>query len=91
MKRAADLSKQLKDIQGMLRSGYGWLHNSTFWLLTIKNGRENEARAWLAKLVHDDGLVVSAARVGESASGGMARAGLLSADITPFFCARSRA
>ena len=45
MKRAADLSKQLKDIQGMLRSGYGWLHNSTFWLLTIKDGRENEARA----------------------------------------------
>jgi putative iron-dependent peroxidase len=74
MKRAADLSKQLKDIQGMLRSGYGWLHNSTFWLLTIKDGRENEARAWLAKLVHDDGLVVSAARVGESRKAPIERA-----------------
>jgi putative iron-dependent peroxidase len=66
MKSAAVLSKQLKDIQGILRSGYGWLHSSTFWLLTIKDGRENEARAWLATLAHDEGLLVSAARVGQS-------------------------
>lgn len=64
--KSAVLSKQLTDIQGMLRSGYGWLQSSTFWLLTIKAGRENDAREWLAALVRDDGPVISAKRVGKS-------------------------
>jgi len=59
------LSEQLDDIQGMLGTGYGWLQSSRFWLLTIKDGRENDARAWLAGFVRG-GLVVSAARVRES-------------------------
>ncbi|UPJ55793.1 Dyp-type peroxidase [Bradyrhizobium sp. 192] len=63
--KASHLSEQLKDIQGMLGSGYGWLKTSRFWLLTIKAGRENDARAWLANLV-DKKLVVSAADVRKS-------------------------
>lgn len=59
------LSKQLGDIQGMLGTGYGWLHSSRFWLLTIRDGRENDARKWLAGLVRD-GLVVSVADVRKS-------------------------
>ncbi len=59
------LSEQLDDIQGMLGTGYGWLHSSRFWLLTIKDGRENDARAWLAGFVRG-GLVVSAAHVRKS-------------------------
>lgn len=63
--KASHLSEQLEDIQGMLGSGYGWLKTSRFWLLTIKAGRENDARAWLAELVEKK-LVVSAADVRKS-------------------------
>ncbi|WP_061024730.1 Dyp-type peroxidase domain-containing protein [Bradyrhizobium sp. CCH5-F6] len=63
--KAPRLSDQLGDIQGMLGSGYGWLKTSRFWLLTIKDGRENDARAWLSKLL-DKRLVVSAADVRKS-------------------------
>ncbi|MET3279380.1 hypothetical protein [Bradyrhizobium diazoefficiens] len=63
MKHAPLLSEQSDDIQGMLKSGFGWLKSSRFWLLTIREGRVDQARAWLAKLV-DSGLVVSAKRVG---------------------------
>lgn len=65
MKRAPVLSDQLCDIQGVLRSGYGWLKVSRFWLLTIRDGREDEARAWLATLL-DSELIVSAKRVGQA-------------------------
>jgi porphyrinogen peroxidase len=50
MKSAPILSKQLNDIQGMLNSGFGWLTVSRFWLLTIRDGHEDQARAWLAEL-----------------------------------------
>jgi putative iron-dependent peroxidase len=63
--KASRLSEQLGDIQGMLGSGYGWLKTSRFWLLTIKPGRENGARAWLAGLI-DKKLVVSVAEVRKS-------------------------
>jgi putative iron-dependent peroxidase len=59
------LSKQFDDIQGMLGTGFGWLHSSRFWLLTIRDGRENDARKWLAGFVRD-GLVVSVADVRKS-------------------------
>ena len=59
------LSEQLGDIQGMIGTGYGWLYGSRFWLLTIKDGREDDARKWLSRLAHS-GLVVSAADVRES-------------------------
>ena len=59
------LSEQLDDIQGMLGTGYGWLYSSRFWLLTIRDGRENDARKWLAGFVQD-GLVVSVADVRKS-------------------------
>ena len=59
------LSEQLDDIQGMLGTGYGWLYSSRFWLLTIRDGRENDARKWLAGFVRD-GLVVSVADVRKS-------------------------
>ena len=62
IKRSPILSDQLCDIQGMLNSGFGWLTESRFWLLTIRDGQEHQARAWLAKLVRG-GLVVSAKRV----------------------------
>ncbi len=62
IKRSPILSDQLCDIQGMLNSGFGWLTESRFWLLTIRDGQEHQARAWLAKLVRS-GLVVSAKRV----------------------------
>ncbi|MCP3470408.1 Dyp-type peroxidase [Bradyrhizobium sp. CCGUVB1N3] len=64
VKHAPHLSKQRHDIQGMLKSGFGWLKSSRFWLLTIRDGREDRARAWLAQLANS-GLVVSAKRVGE--------------------------
>ena len=64
MKHAPHLSKQSHDIQGMLRSGFGWLKSSRFWLLTIRDGREDQARTWLAKLIEKK-LIVSAKRVGE--------------------------
>jgi putative iron-dependent peroxidase len=59
------LSEQLDDIQGMIGTGFGWLYSSRFWLLTIRDGRENDARKWLSKFVQR-GLVVSAAAVRES-------------------------
>jgi putative iron-dependent peroxidase len=49
----------------MLGTGYGWLYSSRFWLLTIRDGRENDARKWLAGFVRD-GLVVSVADVRKS-------------------------
>ena len=59
------LSEQLDDIQGMLGTGYGWLYSSRFWLLTIRDGRENDARKWLSGFVQR-GFVVSAAAVRKS-------------------------
>jgi putative iron-dependent peroxidase len=59
------LSKQLDDIQGMLGTGFGWLYSSRFWLLTIRDGRENDARKWLSRFVRS-GLVVSVADVRKS-------------------------
>jgi len=49
--KVAHLSDQLDDIQGMIGTGYGWLYSSWFWLLTIRDGRENDARQWLSKFV----------------------------------------
>ncbi|MET0721736.1 MAG: Dyp-type peroxidase [Tardiphaga sp.] len=59
------LSEQLGDIQGMLGTGYGWLYHSRFWLLRIKDGREDDARKWLSRLAHS-GLVGSVANVQKS-------------------------
>ena len=59
------LSEQLGDIQGMIGTGYGWLYNSRFWLLTIRDGRENDARKWLSDFVKR-GFVVSAAAIRKS-------------------------
>ena len=59
------LSEQLGDIQGMIGTGYGWLYSSRFLLLTIKNGREDDARKWLSRLAHS-GLVGSVANVQKS-------------------------
>ena len=60
MTRAPLISEQLTDIQGVLNSGYGWLTESRFWLLTIRDGHEDQAREWLSQIV---GLVVSAKHV----------------------------
>ena len=62
MSLAPILSEQLCDIQGMLNSGFGWLTDSRFWLLTIRDGHEDRARAWLAELARS-GLLVTAKRV----------------------------
>ena len=62
MKPASVLSKQLDDIQGMLTNGFGWLTESRFWLLTIRDGQEDRARAWLSELARSN-LMVSAQRV----------------------------
>jgi porphyrinogen peroxidase len=62
MSHAPILSEQLCDIQGMLNSGFGWLTDSRFWLLTIRDGHEKQARAWLSKLARS-GLMVTAERV----------------------------
>lgn len=56
MKHAPFLSEQLCDIQAVLNSGFGWLTNSRFWLLTIAD--QNQARNWLSKFA--GGLVLSA-------------------------------
>lgn len=61
--QAAHLAHHFDDIQGMLRSGYSWLQDSRFWLLTIRDGQEKAARAWLEE---KSALVVSCARVAES-------------------------
>jgi len=65
MKYASTISDQKHDIQGMLKSGYGWLTTSRFWLLSIGDGCESEARACLAKLLQD-GLIVTAGRIAEA-------------------------
>ena len=62
MSPAPILSEQLCDIQGMLNSGFGWLTDSRFWLLTIRDGREDRARKWLSELARS-GLMVTAKRV----------------------------
>src|SRR6266568_9241829 len=62
MSRAPIISERLGDIQGMLNSGFGWLTDSRFWLLTIRDGREDRARAWLSKLARSE-LMVTAKRV----------------------------
>jgi putative iron-dependent peroxidase len=62
MMSAPVVSEQLCDIQGMLNSGFGWLTDSRFWLLTIRDGQEEPARAWLARLARSN-LVVTAKRV----------------------------
>jgi putative iron-dependent peroxidase len=62
---AAHLAHHFDDIQGMLRSGYGRLQDSRFWLLTIRDGQERAARAWLARFV-ESGVVATAKKVGES-------------------------
>ena len=95
MTRAPLISEQLTDIQGVLNSGYGWLTESRFWLLTIRDGHEDQAREWLSQIV---GLVVSAKHVlnsKETASireavaiafsfAGLARLGLEETDRHPF-------
>jgi putative iron-dependent peroxidase len=57
MKSAPIISEQLDDIQGMLNSGFGWLKVSRFWLLTIRDGYEDQARAWLAELARGKSMV----------------------------------
>ena len=66
------LSEEFDDIQGMIGTGYGWLHSSRFWLLTIRDGREDDARKWLSGLA--GGLVVSAAAVRKSRTHGIEKA-----------------
>lgn len=63
MKHAPRLSEQSHDIQGMLKSGFGWLTTSRFRLLTIRD--EKLAKAWLAELL-GTGLIVSAEQVGKA-------------------------
>lgn len=75
LKSAPVLSEQLGDIQGMLKSGYGWLKTTRFWLLTVRDGREDQARAWIKQLLKPDlDLVVSAARVAEAKTKGEVKA-----------------
>ena len=62
MSPAPILSQQLCDIQGILNSGFGWLTDSRFWLLTIRDGHEDQAREWLSKLARSN-LMVTAKRV----------------------------
>src|ERR1700750_226448 len=98
MSRAPLLSEQLHDIQGMLNSGFGWLTESRFWLLTIRDGKEEQARAWLSQILARD-LVTRAQRVlsqkkeaapiGEAVAiafsfAGLARLGIEETDRHPF-------
>ncbi len=62
MKHAPFLSDQLCDIQGMLNSGFGWLTNSRFLLLTIGEERQEQARKWLFEIAKSN-LMISAKRV----------------------------
>jgi porphyrinogen peroxidase len=62
MRHAPVLSEQLHDIQGMLNSGYGWLTDSRFCLLTIRDGHEDQAKRWVSQFVSRD-LITSAKRV----------------------------
>jgi putative iron-dependent peroxidase len=57
MKHSPFLSEQLCDIQGMLNSGFGWLAESRFWLLTIAD--QDQARQWLSEIAGSN-LIVSA-------------------------------
>ena len=70
---AAHLAQHFDDIQGMLRSGYGWLQDSRFWLLTIRDGQENAARAWLAEFVQS-GVIANAKDVEKSKKNPLERA-----------------
>jgi putative iron-dependent peroxidase len=99
MKHAPRLSEQSHDVQGMLKSGFGWLKSSRFWLLTVRDGCEDQARAWLGRLV-DSKLVVSAkcvakgktkpeASIGEAVSvafsfAGLKKLGCTEAEMHPF-------
>ena len=96
MRHAPVLSDQLRDIQGMLNSGYGWLTESRFWLLTIRDGREHQARKWLSQFVNL-GLIASAKQVnspkdrtiGEATAiafsfSGLVKLGLTETDKHPF-------
>jgi porphyrinogen peroxidase len=97
MKSAPIISEQLNDIQGMLNSGFGWLTVSRFWLLTIRDGREDQARAWLAKLARSKLMVSTKCvldskkdqRVREAVAiafsfSGLAKLGLKETDKHPF-------
>jgi putative iron-dependent peroxidase len=87
------LSKQFDDIQGMLGTGFGWLHSSRFWLLTIRDGRDNDARKWLAGFVRD-GLVVSVADVRKSRTHPVEKAAALAfsySGITKLGCKETKA
>jgi len=57
MKQAPFLSEHLDDIQALLTVGFGTLTTSRFWLLTIRDGREEQARAWLSALARSSLLV----------------------------------
>ena len=46
------LSEQLGDIQGMLGLAMAGCTTSRFWLLTIRDGREDDARKWLSRSAH---------------------------------------
>ena len=96
MRHAPVLSDQLRDIQGMLNSGYGWLTESRFWLLTIRDGRKHQARKWLSQFVNL-GLIASAKQVnspkdrtiGEATAiafsfSGLVKLGLTETDKHPF-------
>ena len=97
--RAPILSEQMGDIQGVLNSGFGWLPSSRFWLLTIRDGREDRARSWLADLARRK-LLVSAKcivnrrkepklQIGEAVAiafsfSGLAKLGLVETAAHPF-------
>ncbi|MGT2500833.1 hypothetical protein ACVOMS_08480 [Bradyrhizobium guangxiense] len=70
---AAHLAHHFDDIQGMLRSGYGWLQDSRFWLLKIRDRQETAARAWLARFV-ESGVIANAKDVGKSRTHPIAKA-----------------
>src|SRR4051794_2597884 len=98
MSHAPILSSHLDDIQGMLTSGFGLLTASRFLLLTIADGREDQARAWLSQLAQS-GRVVSAgsfvelkkkdALIGEAVAiafsfCGLVKLGIMETDKHPF-------
>lgn len=57
MSHAPILSDHLDDIQALLTVGFGTLTTSRFWLLTIRDGHEDQARAWLSKLAQGNLIV----------------------------------
>jgi porphyrinogen peroxidase len=62
MRHAPVLADQLRDIQGLLNSGYGWLTDSRFWLLTIRDQHQDQARKWLSQFVSRE-LIATAKHV----------------------------